>query len=261
MVAGKIQSVVKDSLANSQNLSAVIHELRTPLTSIVGYADRLLGRQANVGQLNERQQRYVTAISKSSHRLEALLNDLHDISRIESGKLEITLVDLEVGKEIEEIVQIMQTQFEEKQIYVVLDIPSGLRPVYADQYRFAQVVKSLLSNACKYSPAGSVVTVSGKEVAEFVQVDVSDSGIGIPESSQAELFTKFFRGYNTANQAGSGAGLGLFIAKHLIEAQGGEIWVYSEEGVGSTFSITLPCTDLYNFHRSTPVEPAPATGV
>ena len=254
MVAEKEQILVNESLANSQNLSTVIHELRTPLTSIVGYADRLLVRQDNVGQLNERQQRYVTAISKSSHRLEDLINDLLDISRIEAGKLEITLIELEVGKEIEELVQVMQTQFGEKQISIVLDIPSSLRPVYADANRFTQVVKNLLSNACKYSPVGAEVTVSAIEVAEFVQIDVSDSGIGISESSQSDLFTKFFRGDNTAARTESGAGLGLFIARQLIGAQGGEIWAYSEEGVGSTFSIALPCANVDNFHPNTPAK-------
>ena len=144
MIQEQNRILVNESLANSQNLSAVIHELRTPLTSIVGYADRLLVRQDNVGQLNERQQRYVSAISKSSHQLEALINDLHDVSRIESGKLEITLIELEVGKEIEEIVQIMHTQLEEKQIRVALNIPSSLRPVYGDHDKFTQVVKNLL---------------------------------------------------------------------------------------------------------------------
>ena len=254
MVAEQNQTLLNDSLGNSRNLSTVIHELRSPLTSIVGYADRLLVRQDHVGQLNERQERYLTAISKSSHRLEALINDLSDISRIEAGKLEITPIDLDVVNEIEDIIQAMQSQFGEKQIGVVLDIPSSLRPVYADKDRFKQVLKNVLSNACKYSAAGAVVTVSATVIAEFVQIDVSDSGIGISENNQADLFTKFFRGDNNAARTESGAGLGLFIARQLIGAQGGEIWAYSEEGVGSTFSIALPCAPAADFYRNTPAK-------
>ncbi len=256
----KNQILADESLAKSKILSTVTHELKSPLTVIFGYTERLLGNIANVGHLNEKQQRYVTIIADCSRKLDVMIDDLLDISAIEAGKLEITLIDLELREEIEEIVQTMQTHLEEKQLSVELNIPSSLRPVYADQDRFAQVIKNLLSNACKYSHAGAVVAVSAIEAAGFIQIDVSDTGIGIPESSQSKLFTKFLRGDNTASRTESGAGLGLFIAKQLIEAQGGEIWACSEEGVGSTFSITLPCADVENFSLITPVEPAAATG-
>ena len=214
-----------------------------------------------MGLLSERQQKYVEAISECSHQMAFMIDRLLDVPRIEAGNLDMTPICLEVREEIERTIQNLQTRFQEKRINVLLDVPHSLRPVYADQDRFTQIIKILLTNACEYSHDEALVTVSANETPGFVQIDVTDSGIGIPESSQEKLFTKFFRGGDTVSQTGSGAGLGLFIAKHLLEAQGGEIWACSEEGVGSTFSITLPCADSENFKSITPIEPATATMV
>ena len=257
----KKRILANESLAKSQILKTATHDLKTPLTGIIGYADRLLGQRANVGLLSERQQKYVEAISECSHQMAFMIDRLLDVPRIEAGNLDMTPICLEVREEIERTIQNLQTRFQEKRINVLLDVPHSLRPVYADQDRFTQIIKILLTNACEYSHDEALVTVSANETPGFVQIDVTDSGIGIPESSQEKLFTKFFRGGDTVSQTGSGAGLGLFIAKHLLEAQGGEIWACSEEGVGSTFSITLPCADSENFKSITPIEPATATMV
>ena len=231
------------SQAKSQILATVTHELKTPLTSVMGYVDRLLLHQDKVGPLNDRQQRYLETVQSSSLGLRALINDLLDISRIESGTLEITLTDLQAGEAIEEVVQATKGLIGEKQLRLLLNIPSSLPPVRADQLRFSQVINNLLSNACKYSTEGATIAITAKEVNNLIQIEFADTGIGISERDQSQLFTKFFRSDNSSTRSVSGIGLGLFITKHLVEAQGGEIWVRSQEGKGSTFSFSLPRAD------------------
>lgn len=250
----KNQELARESLVKSQILSTATHELKTPLTSIVGYAKRMLQNQETVGPLNERQQRYVEAIQESSYQLTILINDLLDTSRIEAGRLEVTPTQLQVQQKVEDVVRAMQTQFEEKQIRVVLDIPSQLCPIYVDHDRCTQIITNLLGNACKYSSVGASVTITAAENGEFVQVDVADTGMGISEEDQLKLFTKFFRADNTATRAESGTGLGLFITKQLIQAHGGAIWVKSEVGTGSIFSFTLPRADVDLTRQDMPVE-------
>lgn len=228
------------SLAKTQILSTATHELKTPLTSIVGYVDRILLRQDRVGALNEKQQHYLETVQKNAHRLKALVDDLLDVSRIEAGSLELTLLELDVRHEIMDAIQLMQNQIGEKRIRLELNIPSDLGRIKADRLRFCQVISNLLSNACKYSPVGATVTVTAQEANWLTQIDVSDTGIGISQEDLARLFTKFFRADNTSTREVSGTGLGLYITKHLIEAHGGDIWAESQLGAGTSFHFTWP---------------------
>jgi two-component system sensor histidine kinase/response regulator len=247
------------SLAKTQILSTATHELKTPLTSIVGYVDRILLRQDRVGPLNEKQQRYLETVQKNARRLKALVDDLLDVSRIEAGSLELTLLELDVRHEIIDAIQLMQNQIGEKRIRLELNIPSDLGRINADQLRFCQVISNLISNACKYSPSGATVTVTAQEASGLIQIDVSDTGIGISEEDQARLFSKFFRADNTSTREASGTALGLYITKHLIEAHGGDIWAESQLGKGTTFHFTWPRYDdsFENRERPAPVELTP----
>jgi len=236
----KNRELEEASLAKTQILATASHELKTPLTGIIGYVDRMLLRQDTVGLLNERQQRYLETVQESSLRLKALIDDLLEVSRIESNSLELTLVELDVRREVQHIVSSMHTQTSEKDIDVVLAILPDISPVRADRLRFSQVIGNLLSNACKYSPTETTVTISAKEAGGFVQIDVSDTGMGISKADQSQLFSKFFRSDHARNMEIPGTGLGLFITKHIVEAHQGKIWVSSEEGKGTTFSFTLP---------------------
>ena len=112
--------------------------------------------------------------------------------------------------------------------------------VQADQLRLSQIIINLLTNAYKYSPEGAKVTIAAQPNGDLVQIDVSDTGIGMSKADQARLFSKFFRADNTPTRREAGTGLGLFITRHLVEAQGGKIWIESQEGKGSTFSFTVP---------------------
>ena len=228
------------SQAKTQILATVTHELKTPLTSITGYVDRLLLERDKVGLLNEKQERYLDRVRENSRRLQHLIDDLLDVARIESGSLGLPPVDLELLSEIEEVVRSLQPQLDDKQTRVLLNIPGGLGPVRADQLRFSQIVANLLSNACKYCPRGAGGAVSAAQNGEMVQINVSDSGPGIPKVDQPQLFTKFFRGTTPRPRQVPGTGLGLYIVKHLVEAQGGSIWLQSAEGEGCTFTFTLP---------------------
>jgi len=238
----KNEELEEASRAKTHILSTATHELKTPLTSIIGYIDIILMRQNKVGPLNEKQQRYLQTAQRNSYRLKSLVDDLLDISRIESGGLELTPAELELWPEIEEIVTGMQTQINDKDIDLVLDIPQEICPVLADKLRLGQVISNLLSNACKYSPQGARVTIRAREEDAGVRIDVSDTGIGISPEDQERLFTKFFRADNSSTREVSGSGLGLYITKHLIEAHGGRIWASSQIGQGTTFSIIWPKT-------------------
>ena len=236
----KNQELEEASLAKTHILSTATHELKTPLTSIIGYIDIILMRQNKVGPLNEKQQRYLQTAQKNSYRLKSLVDDLLDISRIESGGLELTPAELELWPEIEEIVTAMQTQIDEKNIDLILDIPQDICPVLADKLRLCQVLTNLLSNACKYSSQGASVTISARAEDAGVRIDVSGTGMGISQEDQERLFTKFCRADNSSTREVSGSGLGLYITKHLIEAHGGRIWASSQIGQGTTFSIIWP---------------------
>ena len=240
----KNRELEEESLAKTQILSTVTHELKTPLTSIVGYIDRMLLQRERVGPLNERQERYLETVQRNGRRLKVLIDDLLDVSRIESGSLELSFAELDVQREAEEVVRSVQDQIKEKQQHVVLNISANLPRLKADELRFSQVLTNLLSNACKYSPDGATTTITAIEQDELIRIDVSDTGVGLSTANQSRLFSKFFRADNSSTREVSGTGLGLFITKSIIEAHGGQIWVRSEEGKDSTFSFTLPSADI-----------------
>ena len=249
------------SLAKTQVLTTATHELKTPLTSIVGFVDRLLLRQDTVGELNEKQTRYLTTVQNNSRRLKSLVDDLLDIARIEAGSLELNLLDLNVQQEIEETIQNMQSQVSEKRINLKFNIPPDLGLVKGDRLRFSQVMTNLLSNACKYSSAEATVTISASDNQKEVQIDIADTGIGISEADQARLFNKFFRADNTSTQEESGTGLGLYITKLLVEAHHGRIWTDSVINEGTTFHFTWQRADgntpsHLNFQQPEPVDNA-----
>lgn len=228
------------SQAKSQVLATVSHELKTPLTGIIGYAHMLLEKQHVVGALTDTQLRYVDVIRQCSYRLKDLIADLLEVSKIESHSLELGLADLDIEQEIQEVVASLQEQFDKRDVEVILNVPIDLVKVQGDRLRVSQILGNLVSNAYKYSPEGSTFMISAQEENEFVRIEVADQGMGIPQEDQAKLFSKFFRSKEVVNKGISGTGLGLFVVKHLVTAHGGEIWLKSEVGQGTTFSFTLP---------------------
>jgi signal transduction histidine kinase len=218
-------------------VSIVSHELRTPMTSIRGYLDLLL--MGAPGPLNEQQVRFMQVARDNTERLQELVNDLLDLSRIESGKIELDMQVISLPDIIDHVAGSLRNQFDSRGLFLTLDIASDLPRILGDPLRISQIVTNLLSNAYKYTAQGGV-TIRARQTGDFLQVDVIDTGVGISLQDQQNLFTRFFRSEDPFVREQSGTGLGLNITQSLIEIHGGTIWVESEPGVGSTFSFTLP---------------------
>jgi PAS domain S-box-containing protein len=225
----------------SDLISTVSHQLRTPMTSIKGYADLLY--LETVGEINEAQRRFLSIIKSNADRLALLANDLLDISRIETGRIRLNVEFIHVSAIIHEIAASLRGEIEEKGLSLKLDIPESLLPIYGDRDRVTQILTNLVDNARHYTPAGGQITVSAQVRGNFLQVSVADTGIGIAPEDQEKIFDRFYRADSPLVQEVAGTGLGLSIAKSFVAMHGGEIWVESEPGHGSTFSFTLPLAE------------------
>lgn len=212
----------------------IAHELGTPLTSIRGYSELLLTRDLE----EERQRRYLGMIQEQSVQLDDLLDELLDLSRLEIGSgLAVDPEPICAGGIVQQVAEpLLDTSPDHT---LVVDVPSGLPSIRGDSKRLAQVVRNLLSNAIKYSPDGGTVTVRVRALDDFVEVSVSDEGIGISPEHQANLFEKFNRAGAAASGI-AGTGLGLVICQRIVEAHGGRIDVESTPGEGSTFTFAIP---------------------
>ncbi len=220
----------------SDFISTVSHELRTPLTSIKGYVDLVLA--GDVGPLTLEQQEFLTIVSQNTTRLTELINDLLEIERLESGRIEFEFTELDLEEVLQNVARSLQVTAEHKGLEFVTEIASGLT-VRGDRDRLAQVFLNLLSNAIKYTPAGTVELKAHRE-DDTVVVSVRDTGIGLSESDMKRLFQKFFRSDNPYVRKVGGTGLGLSIAKAIVERHNGTMTVTSQLGQGSTFTVRLP---------------------
>lgn len=225
----------------SELISTVSHQLRTPMTSIKGYTDLLY--LETVGEINEAQRRFLSIIKSNADRLALLADDLLDISRIETGRIRLNLEFIHISAISDEIAASLRGQIEEKGLSLKLDIPEGLPPIIGDRDRVTQILTNLIDNARHYTPAGGQITVSAQVRGNFLQVSVADTGIGIAPEDQEKIFGRFYRADHPLVQEVAGTGLGLSIVKSFVEMHGGDIWVESEPGQGSTFSFTLPLAE------------------
>ena len=228
------QRLVESERVKTDLVSNVSHELRTPLSSILGFSDLMLKREV----APEDRRRYLEVIRAESARLATLLNDLLDLQRQELGVLELRLSEFDLNNLLEVQVTLYSAQ---SSVHEVRFTPSP-EPVIVrgDSDRLAQVIGNLLSNAIKYSPDGGTVDVTASLIRGEGWIWVRDHGLGIPRGHQDRVFTKFFRGEAARKRAISGTGLGLVLARQIVEAHGGSIGFDSEEGKGSTFWVRLP---------------------
>jgi PAS domain S-box-containing protein len=240
----------------SDFVSIVSHELRTPLTAIKGYLDLILIGAA--GPITQQQQSFLEIAKGNARRLHELVSDLLDLSRIESGRAELDLQVVSLQPVIEQVVDTLRNEFEVRDLALTVDVSQNLPELFGDPLRIAQILTNLLSNAYKYTSTGGV-TLRGRQIHGNLQVDIIDTGVGISEDDQDKLFTRFFRARDTIVRQQAGTGLGLNITKSLVELHGGEIWVESAPGKGSTFSFTLPLpAGLVEAQEAKESEPAAA---
>ena len=215
------------------------HELRTPLTSIKGYVDLLLTDET-VGELSELQREFLGIAQNNARRLMKITNDLLDLSRMESGKMELHRKPLDINLLIHKLVPSFQPGWDAKRQKFTLHLPEEAPMVLGDAEGVMQILSNLLSNAHKYTPEEGHIDLSVETVGPVAWISVTDSGIGLSTEEQAQLFTRFYRAHNAATEAVGGTGLGLVITRSMVEMQGGEMQVSSEPGHGSTFHFTLP---------------------
>lgn len=220
----------------SEFVSTVSHELRTPLASILGFSELLLIKKVR----DEVREKYIKTIHKEAKRLTGLVNDFLDLQRMESGKQVYDIKSIDIKDLLADIVG----SFSAANTQHKIEINSNYElKVSADRERITQVLLNLLSNAVKYSPPGSQVMVGAVPDGNLARIYVRDEGVGIPKDMQGNLFSKFYRIDNSDTKKIGGTGLGLAICKEIVEAHGGEIWVESEQGKGSTFAFTIPLVE------------------
>jgi two-component system, NarL family, sensor histidine kinase BarA len=224
-------------------LATMSHELRTPLNSILGFSD-ILARSEN---LNDKQQRFVRNIQTSGKSLMAMINDLLDLAKIESGRMEIQIVECSLSDLIERQVNSLNPLAEKKNIDLSFEVDPQIPLLVQDPVKIQQVLDNLLSNAIKFTPEGGRVRLRAHRVDDvFFEIVVEDTGIGIPLNEQAMIFEKFRQGHTIPGQSDAitreygGTGLGLSIVKELSKLLGGEVSLVSEFGKGSTFTVRLP---------------------
>ncbi|MGA1840311.1 MAG: two-component system histidine kinase PnpS [bacterium] len=229
----RLEKVRQDFVAN------VSHELRTPVSCIKGYSETLLE-----GALDDKENAkdFLRIIYSESNRLSNLIDDILNLSHIESGGLTLDLKSCDIPSIINKVISGLKKQAEDKSIKIETYIPDGIPKIKADDARIAQVLLNLIDNAIKYSQAGSAVRVSVENKNEHIRIEVSDTGDGIPEKDLPRIFERFYRVDKARSRQLSGTGLGLSIVKHIVQAHHGEVSVESILDQGSAFSFTIPKT-------------------
>jgi signal transduction histidine kinase len=220
------------------------------MTSIKGYTDLLLG--GAVGSVSEAQANFLYTIRANVNRMDDLVSDLADVSRIEAGRFRLDFEAVSVADVVEDVLHTTRGEIENKNLELEVTVPQDLPRVWGDRTRLIQVLTNLLSNAYKYTPERGSITMKAIQTPnrwdpngapEVVHISVADTGIGIQSEEQPQIFQKFFRSEDPRALEVPGTGLGLNITKYLVEMQGGRIWFESELDQGTTFHITIPVSE------------------
>ena len=244
----ELYTQVQDAnVAKSEFVSFVSHELKNPMTSIKGYTDLLLAQA--VGPVTDAQDNFLNTIRSNVERMNVLVSDLSDESRIEAGRLRLDFAELDLSTLLDEVIRSQSTMVEKKEQIITINLEENLPKIWADRFRVVQILANLISNANKYTPEQGEIIVNAEQspnvwdtdgAPQVVHISVKDNGMGISEEDQRKIFTKFFRTESAKSSDAPGTGLGLNITKNLVEMQGGQIWFESEIGKGTTFHATFP---------------------
>jgi len=223
-------------------ISMVSHELRTPLTSIIGYLSVFTSE--NKGKLPKEESDLIDRSLISAQQLLILVQNILNVNKIEDSQMSVSIEPIDYSLVLQKAIEDLRGQANQKNIVLTLTIPPTMPKVLADPIRISEVVTNLLVNAINYTNPGGKVMVTTTLSPNEVTTTVSDTGVGIPKEALPHLFNKFFRVSNQTQKMSKGTGLGLYIAKSIVEKLNGKIWVESEQGVGSKFSFTLPIVTL-----------------
>lgn len=218
-------------------VATVSHELRTPLTSLMGFVEML--REGEAGELNPEQERFLEIVYRSSERLQRLVGDLLFVARLDMGGIQLAPGEVELHAVARDCAETIGAWARSREVELATEL-AALPPLVGDRERLAQVISNLLSNAVKFTPSGGRVTIRTALEDAAAVLEVADTGIGVPLEEQPRLFERFFRASSATEQAIPGTGLGLVIAKAIVEAHGGSIGVRSELGAGTCFRVTFP---------------------
>jgi signal transduction histidine kinase len=233
--------------AKTEFVSFVSHELKSPMTTIKGYTDLMLSQ--NFGELNKSQHKFLQILRTNIVRMNTLVSDLEDISRIESGGLRLNSKAVSMKELLEEVVQSIKGQIEAKEQTLDIVIDGDVPDLLGDRTRLAQILMNLVSNATKYTPENGRIAISAEPMFEMngrqhpetmVHVAIADNGLGIRDEDQEGIFDKFFRGNDDQILKLPGTGLGLNITKNLVDLHNGRIWFESTYGEGTTFHVAIP---------------------
>lgn len=219
-------------------ISNVSHELKTPLVSIKGYSDLL--HDGTLGAITAEQDKALDTVLRNSDRLKHLVDSLLFMSRVQAGTVEYVFERIQIADVIEHALMDMILQVENKGLKLEKDVPEGLPLIEGDEDKLTDMLTNILDNAIKFTPSGGRITVGAFEEKESLHITISDTGIGIRKELIPNLFQRFYQIDASIRRRYGGTGLGLYISKNIVEAHKGNIWIESEEGVGTTVHITLP---------------------
>lgn len=230
-------------------LNITSHELRTPMSSIKGYIQMLL--KGNLGKLNDEQRSSLEVVLRNSNRLDSLIQDILDVSRLESGTMKFIPEKTDISKMIKETDETMQPPAALKEITINTEIGEDISNLTIDKDRIKQVIINMVNNAIKFSPDGSVINIKARREKDDVLFEVQDFGRGIPKDKQERVFETFYQVESGKDTKFGGAGLGLAISRGIVIAHGGRIWVESKgkPGEGSTFKFALPVKSVKDIER------------
>jgi signal transduction histidine kinase len=220
------------------------HQLRTPLTSVKGYLSMVL--EGDAGKITKMQRQLLREAFTSSERMVHLINDFLNVSRVQTGKFMIDRQDVDLGKVVKQEVKSLETVAESRDLRLKLEVPTQPVIVSLDEGKIRQVIMNFIDNALFYSKPNTDIKITLRLFPKEVRFEVADRGIGVPVHQQARLFSKFFRADNARTQRPDGTGVGLYLAKKVIDGHEGKLIFASKEGVGSTFGFSLPLKQADN---------------
>ena len=234
------------NLAKSEFLANMSHELKTPLNSVIGFSEILIDK--SFGEINEKQEKYLTNIHKSGKHLLEMINDIIDLSRAEAGRTELEVKEFSISQLLNGMFAVVKSSAYKKNIGIKIDVDEKLSTIQADEVKLKKIMTILLDNAVKFTPDCGMINIEATLIEDRVQISVTDTGIGVKPKDVERIFKGFAQANGTSTRKYGGAGMGLALAKRYVEMHGGKIWEESppkkgmaiEEGKGSSFIFTIP---------------------